>query len=96
MLKPIQDRIVVKRLDAKSQTDAGLFIPETAQEKPCEGTVVAVGTGQVLPDGTVKPLEVQPGDHVIFSNYTGTEIEIEGEPHLVLRENELIGVYAKD
>ena len=91
-LKPLQDRVVVTRLKEEEKTKGGIIIPDTAKEKPIEGQVVAVGNGKILEDGTVRKLEVKVGDRVLFGKYSGTEIKLEGEEHLILREDEILGV----
>ena len=91
-IRPLHDRIIVKRIDGESKTKGGLFIPDTAKEKPIEGTVLAVGNGKILEDGSVRKLEVKAGDRVLFGKYSGTEVKIEGEEHLILREDDVLGV----
>ena len=91
-IRPLQDRIIVKRLKEEERTKGGLYIPDTAKEKPVEGTVLAVGNGKVLEDGTVRRLDVKEGDRVLFGKYSGTEVKIEGEEHLILREDDILGV----
>ena len=91
-IRPLQDRIVVKRLEGESQTKGGIIIPDTAKEKPIEGEVVAVGNGKVLEDGTVKKLDVKVGDTVLFGKYSGTEIKIDGEEHVLIREDDVLAV----
>ena len=91
-IRPLQDRIIVKRLDEEEKTKGGIIIPDTAKEKPQEGKVVAVGKGKVLDDGKVQPLEVKKGNKVLFSKYSGTEVNIEGEEHLIIREDDVLGV----
>jgi len=91
-IRPLQDRIVVKRLEAENKTKGGLIIPDTAKEKPIEGKVVAVGNGKVLKDGKVRPLEVKVGDTVLFGKYTGTEIKLDGEEHVLIREDDVLAV----
>lgn len=91
-IRPLQDRIVVKRLESESKTKGGLIIPDAAKEKPVEGKVVAVGNGKVLKDGKVRPLEVAVGDVVLFGKYSGTEIKIDGEEHVLLREDDVLAV----
>ena len=91
-IRPLQDRIVVKRLEAETKTKGGLIIPDTAKEKPIEGKVVAVGNGKVLKDGKVRPLEVKVGDTVLFGKYTGTEIKLDGEEHVLIREDDVLAV----
>jgi chaperonin GroES len=91
-IRPLQDRIIVKRTEEEETTKGGLIIPDTAKEKPQEGKVVAVGKGKVGEDGKVLPLDVKAGDLVLFGKYAGTEIKIEGEEHLIMREDDLLGV----
>jgi chaperonin GroES len=91
-IRPLQDRIVVKRLAEEEQTRGGIIIPDTAKEKPVEGEVIAVGSGKVLEDGKVRALDVKAGDRVLFGKYSGTEIKIDGQEHLILREEEILGV----
>ncbi|UCE87213.1 MAG: co-chaperone GroES [Deltaproteobacteria bacterium] len=91
-IRPLQDRIIVKRVEEESKSKGGIIIPDTAKEKPQEGKVIAVGKGKVLEDGTVRPLEIHKGDRVLFSKYSGTEINIEGEEHLIIREDDVLGV----
>ena len=91
-IRPLQDRILVKRLEEEEKTKGGIIIPDTAKEKPQEGKVVAVGRGKVLDDGKVQPLDVKKGDKVLFSKYSGTEVNIEGEEHLIIREDDVLGV----
>jgi chaperonin GroES len=94
-IRPLHDRILVKRVAEEEKTKGGIIIPDTAKEKPIEGKVVAVGNGKILEDGTVRPLEVKKGDRILFGKYSGTEIKIEGEEHLILREEEVLGVIEK-
>ncbi len=91
-IRPLYDRIIVRRVEAEETTKSGLIIPDTAKEKPIEAKVIAVGNGKVLDDGTVRKLEVQEGDRILFGKYSGTEIKIEGEEHLILREDEVLAV----
>jgi chaperonin GroES len=91
-IRPLQDRIVVKRLEGENKTKGGIIIPDTAKEKPIEGKVVAVGNGKVLKDGKVRPLEVKVGDTVLFGKYSGTEIKLDGEEHLLIREDDVLAV----
>jgi chaperonin GroES len=91
-IRPLYDRIIVKRVEAETTTKSGLIIPDTAKEKPIEGEVVAVGNGKVLDDGNVRALEVKAGDRILFGKYSGTEIKIEGTEHLILREDEVLAV----
>ncbi|MFT3769831.1 MAG: co-chaperone GroES [Minicystis sp.] len=91
-IRPLQDRIVVKRLESENKTKGGIIIPDAAKEKPIEGKVVAVGNGKVLKNGQVRPLEVQVGDVVLFGKYSGTEIKLDGEEHVLLREDDVLAV----
>jgi chaperonin GroES len=91
-IRPLQDRIIVKRTEGEETTKGGLIIPDTAKEKPQEGKIIAVGKGKVNEDGKVLPLDVKPGDQVLFGKYAGTEIKIDGEEHLIMREDDLLGV----
>jgi chaperonin GroES len=91
-IRPLQDRIIVKRIDEEETTKGGIIIPDTAKEKPQEGKVIAVGKGKVLEDGKVRPLDVKKGNRVLFSKYSGTEVNIEGEEHLIIREDDVLGV----
>jgi chaperonin GroES len=94
-IRPLQDRLVVKRLAEEEKTKGGIIIPDTAKEKPIEGEVIAVGNGKVLEDGKVRPLDVKRGDRVLFGKYSGTEIKIDGVEHLILREDEVLGILEK-
>ncbi|MEM9491537.1 MAG: co-chaperone GroES [Myxococcota bacterium] len=91
-VRPLQDRLVVKRVSEEEKTKGGIIIPDSAKERPLEGEVIAVGSGKRLDDGTVVPLDVKTGDRVLFGKYAGTEIKVEGEEHLILREDEILGV----
>ncbi len=91
-IRPLQDRILVKRVKEEERTAGGLFIPAAAQEKPAEGEVVAVGNGKVLEDGKVRPLDVKVGDRILFSKYGGTEVKLDGVEHLIMREDDILGV----
>ncbi len=91
-IRPLQDRIIVKRVDEEETTKGGIIIPDTAKEKPQEGKVIAVGKGKINEDGKLQPLDVKKGDKVLFSKYSGTEINIEGEEHLIIREDDVLGV----
>ena len=93
-IRPLHDRIVVKRIPEEEKSLGGIIIPDNAKEKPLEGSVVSVGTGKVLEDGTIRPLDVRPGDRVLFAKYTGAEIKLDGDDLLVLREDDLLGVVA--
>jgi len=91
-IRPLQDRIIVKRIQEEEKTKGGIIIPDTAKEKPIEGKVLAAGNGKVLEDGKVRPLDVKAGDRVLFSKYAGTEVKIEGDEHLIMREEDILGV----
>jgi chaperonin GroES len=91
-IRPLHDRIVVKRLEGESKTKGGIIIPDTAKEKPIEGEVVAVGQGRILKDGSLRALEVRPGDVVLFGKYAGTEVELDGVSHVVVREDEVLAI----
>ncbi|MDU0459340.1 MAG: co-chaperone GroES [Geobacteraceae bacterium] len=91
-LRPLQDRIIVKRMEEEQKTAGGLFIPETAKEKPQRGEIVAVGNGKKTEDGKVLPLDVKVGDKVLFGKYAGTEIKVDGEEYLMMREDDLLAV----
>jgi chaperonin GroES len=94
-IRPLQDRIILKRIPEEEKTKGGIIIPDTAKEKPLEGRVVAVGNGKVLENGKVRPLEIKPGDRVLFIKYAGNEVKIDGEEHLMLREGDILGVIEK-
>jgi chaperonin GroES len=91
-IRPLQDRVIVKRVEEEDKSKGGIIIPDTAKEKPQEGKVIAVGKGKVDEDGKVRPLDVKAGDRILFGKYSGTEIKIEGEEHLILREDDILGV----
>ena len=91
-IRPLHDRIIVKRLQELEKTAGGLFIPDTAKEKPVEAKVVAVGSGKLLEDGTLRKPEVKAGDKVLFAKYSGSEVKIDGEEHLILREDDILAV----
>ena len=90
--RPLQDRILVKRVDEEATTAGGIIIPDTAKEKPQEGKVIATGNGKVGDDGNVVPLEVKKGDRILFSKYAGTEVNIESAEHLIIREEDVLGI----
>ena len=90
--RPLHDRVLVRRIDADDKTAGGIIIPDTAKEKPQEGKVVAVGKGKVNDDGKVTPLDIKAGDRILFGKYSGSEIKIDGEEHLILREDDVLGV----
>ncbi|MAI79547.1 MAG: co-chaperone GroES [Deltaproteobacteria bacterium] len=91
-IRPLQDRLLVKRVDEDETTAGGIIIPDTAKEKPQEGRVVAAGSGKAGDDGKVVPLEVKKGDRILFSKYAGTEVNVEGEEHLIIREDDILGI----
>ena len=91
-IRPLHDRILVQRVKEEEQTKGGIIIPDTAKEKPIEAKVVAVGTGRLLDSGEVRPLAVKKGDLVLFGKYGGTEVKIDGEEHLILREDDILGI----
>jgi chaperonin GroES len=94
-IRPLQDRIIVKRIDEEEKTKGGIIIPETAKEKPMEGEVIAVGSGKILENGTKQSLEVKAGDRVLFGKYSGTEVKIDDVEHLIMREDDILGVIEK-
>ena len=92
-IRPLYDRIVVKRIETEAEkTHGGLYIPDSAKEKPQEGEVVAVGKGKRLEDGKVVPLDVQPGDRILFGKYSGSEIKLDGDDYMIMREDEVLGI----
>ncbi len=91
-VRPLRDRLIVRRIEEEEKTKGGIIIPDSAKEKPQEGEVVAVGSGRISEDGKVTPLDLKAGDRVLFSKYGGTEIKIEGEEYLILREEDIQGV----
>jgi chaperonin GroES len=91
-IRPLQDRILIKRIQEEEKTKGGIIIPDTAKEKPMEGKVVAVGNGAVLKDGTIRKLEVKKGDTVLFAKYSGSDIKMDGEDHLILREEDVLAI----
>lgn len=91
-IRPLQDRLIVKRIAEEEKTKGGIIIPDTAKEKPQEGKVISVGKGKVNEDGKAIPLDVKAGDRVLFGKYAGTEIKVNGEEHLIMREDDILGV----
>jgi len=91
-VRPLADRILVKRVEEETKTAGGILIPDNAKEKPMEASVVAVGSGKILSDGKVRPMEIKVGDRVLFSKYSGTEIKLDGVEHLILREDDILGI----
>jgi len=94
-IKPLQDRVIVKRIEAEEKTASGIIIPDTAKEKPQEGEIIAVGPGKVLDNGTKVELSVKPGDRVLFSKYAGTDVKIDGKEYLIMREDDILGIIEK-
>jgi chaperonin GroES len=94
-VRPLQDRVVVKRIEEEGKTKGGIIIPDSAKEKPAEGEVVAVGAGKISEKGDLRKLDVKKGDRVLFGRYSGNEIKIDGVDHLILREDEILGVVEK-
>ena len=94
-LRPQQDRIIVKRVEEEGKTAGGIFIPETAKEKPQQGEVVAVGKGKLTEDGKVIPMDVKVGDKVLFGKYSGSEVKLDGVDYLIMREDDILGVLEK-
>jgi chaperonin GroES len=91
-IRPLHDRVLVQRIAEQKKTKGGIIIPDTAKEKPIEGKVIAVGNGKILEDGSVRKMEVKKGDRVLFSKYSGTDVKIEGEEALILREDDILGI----
>ncbi len=94
-IKPLHDRVLVKRLAEDEKTKGGIIIPDSAKETPAEGKVIAVGAGKKDESGKLTPLDVKAGDRIIFSKYAGTEVKIEGEEHLIMREEDILGIIEK-
>jgi len=94
-IRPLQDRVIVKRIAEEEKTKGGIIIPDTAKEKPQEGRIVAVGKGKVNEDGKIIPLDVKVNDRILFGKYSGSEINIDGEEHLIMREEDILGVIEK-
>ena len=94
-IRPLQDRVIVKRIAEEEKSKGGIIIPDTAKEKPQEGKVVAVGKGKVNDDGKITPLDVKVNDRILFGKYSGTEINVDDEEHLIMREDDILGVIEK-
>ncbi len=94
-IRPLQDRLIIKRVKEEEKTKGGIIIPDSAKEKPIEGEVVAVGNGKILEDGTVRKLDVNVGDRVLFGKYAGTEVKVDGEDRVILREDDVLGILEK-
>ncbi|BBC71771.1 molecular chaperone GroES [Altererythrobacter sp. B11] len=92
--RPLHDRVLVRRIEAEEKTAGGIIIPDSAKEKPSEGEIIAVGTGSKAEDGTVTPLDVKAGDRVLFGKWSGTEVKIDGEDLLIMKESDIMGVIA--
>ncbi len=91
-IRPLHDRVIVKRMEGEEKTKGGIIIPDTAKEKPVEGKVIAVGSGKVLENGKKVPLQVKEGDRILFGKYSGTEVKIDGEENLIMREDDIIAI----
>ena len=91
-VRPLHDRLIVKRLEEEEQTKGGIIIPDTAKEKPVEGKVIAVGEGKIKEDGTKIPMEMKKGDRILFAKYAGTEVKIDGEEHLIMKEDDVLTI----
>jgi chaperonin GroES len=91
-IRPLHDRILVKRLEEEEKTKGGIIIPDSAKEKPQEGKVIAVGNGKLTDDGNLTPLDVKKGDKILFSKYAGTEVNVDGEEHIIIREDDVLGI----
>ena len=94
-IRPLGDRVVVKRVKEEEKTKGGIIIPDTAKEKPIEGEVLAIGSGKIADDGSVRKLDVKVGDRILFGKYSGTEVKVDGEERLILREDDILGVLEK-
>jgi len=94
-IRPLQDRVIVQRIEGEEKTKGGLIIPDTAKEKPQEGKIIAVGKGKLYEDGKITPLDVKVNDRVLFGKYSGTEINIDGEENLIMREEDILGIIEK-
>jgi chaperonin GroES len=94
-IRPLQDRVIVKRIEEEAKSKGGIIIPDTAKEKPQEGKVMAVGKGKANEDGKITPLDVKVNDLILFGKYSGTEINIDGEEHLIMREEDILGIIEK-
>jgi chaperonin GroES len=94
-IRPLQDRIIVKRIEEEEKTKGGIIIPDSAREKPMEGEVISVGAGKVLENGSKQAMEVKKGDRILFGKYSGTEVKIDGTEHLIMREDDILGIIEK-
>ena len=95
MVRPLHDRLIVKRLEEEERTKGGIIIPDTAKEKPIEGRVIAVGEGKIKKDGTKIPMEVKKGDRILFAKYAGTEVKLDGEEYLMMKEDDVLAIIEK-
>ena len=91
-IKPLRDKVIIQRLEEADVTSGGIIIPDSAKEKPMKGKIIAVGNGKLLEDGSIRPMSVKEGDSILFGKWTGTEIKIDGEEHLIMAESEILGV----
>ena len=91
-VRPLHDRLIVKRIEEEEKTKGGIIIPDTAKEKPVEGKVIAVGDGRIKEDGTKIPMEVKKGDRILFAKYAGTEVKVDGEEHLIMKEDDVLAI----
>jgi chaperonin GroES len=94
-IRPLHDRVIVHRLEEEEKTKGGIIIPDSAKEKPLEGKVIAAGKGKIMENGDIRPLDVKEGDRILFGKYAGTEVKIDGEEHLILREEDILGIIEK-
>lgn len=92
IVKPLRENVLIKRVEEENKSAGGIILPDTVKEKPCEGKIVAIGEGRVTPDGRVLPMNVKVGDVVLFSKWTGTEIKVNGEPHLIIKEGDILAI----
>ncbi|MBQ2886179.1 MAG: co-chaperone GroES [Alphaproteobacteria bacterium] len=92
IVKPLRENVLIKRVEEENKTAGGIILPDTVKEKPSEGKIVAIGEGRVTPDGRVLPMNVKVGDVVLFSKWTGTEIKVNGEPHLIIKEGDILAI----
>jgi chaperonin GroES len=94
-IRPLQDRVLIKRVAEEEKSKGGIIIPDSAKEKPVEGEVVAAGPGRVQKDGSVRPLDVKKGDRVLFGKYSGSDVKVDGQEHLIMREDDILAVISK-
>ena len=92
LVKPLRENVLVKRVEEENKTAGGIILPDTAKEKPSEGKIIAIGEGRVTTDGRIMPMSVKVGDTVLFSKWTGTEIKVDGEPHLIIKEGDILAI----